>query len=361
MGTGSDSGRPTTVDLTGRKADPADRIVLRPQSGWFVNEPASELVAVVNRSSVPSLLVRIPSTLIVAASRPAADLTGVETDELVGTKFEDLTADDPPGVIELLRSGRITGYETERAFKGRDGSRSRPVQVWVRVLEGPPPIEYALGVLWPAGAQTRGHFPAPGPDEPHAVFGTVSPELLIERISEDVNIFGLDAAALIGAPLLRLVTLDSAADVLAGLAEAALRAAGVCLMVHVDAGSGDVPAQLLIRRLLPSMTFAFSLVVPSGDEAGPFGAEEALRMLGRGLQALDTGRAVDSVDKSQPAGAEKLSSRELEIVARLVSGDRVPAIAQALFLSQGTIRNHLSNAFGKLGVGSQQELIDLYR
>jgi DNA-binding CsgD family transcriptional regulator len=326
-----------------------------------VSEPANELVAVVNRSSVASLLVRLPSTVILAASRSAGDLAGVDPAQLVGATFEELTADDPPGAIELLRTGRITGYETQRAFKGRDGSLGRRVQVWVRVLDQPPPIEFAVGVLWPAGTLTKGSLPPPGPDEPHAVFGTISPELLVERISEDVSIFGLAATDLVGAPILRLVTADSAADALVGLAEAALRAAGVCTMVRVDGISGAVPAQLFIRRLVPSMSFAFSLVVPGDDgDAGPMGAEETLRMLGRGLRALDTGRTADDIDRTQP-GTEKLSSRELEIVARLVGGDRVPAIARALFLTQGTIRNHLSNAYRKLGVASQQELIDLYR
>jgi DNA-binding CsgD family transcriptional regulator len=61
------------------------------------------------------------------------------------------------------------------------------------------------------------------------------------------------------------------------------------------------------------------------------------------------------------AGLARLSSRELDVVSRLLTGDRVPAIAQQLFLSQGTIRNHLSSAFAKLGVSSQQELIALLR
>jgi len=326
-----------------------------------MSEPASELVAVVTRSSVPALLVRIPSTVILAVSKPAAVIVGTDAAELVGQNLEEFTADDPTGAIDLLCKGRIKGYETERSFKDRKGSSQR-VQVWVRVLEQPPPIDFALGVLWPAGSRAKSHLPPPGPDEPHAVFGTISPELLIERISEDVSIFGLDASDLIGAPILRLVTIDSAADTLVGLAEAAMSATGVCQMVLVDGASGEVSAELLIRRLVPSMSFAFSLAIPSGDgDAEPLGAEEVLRMLGRGLHALDTGDAADSLDKAQRVGTEKLSTRELEIVARLVSGDRVPAIAQALFLSQATIRNHLSNAFRKLGVVSQQELIDLYR
>lgn len=57
----------------------------------------------------------------------------------------------------------------------------------------------------------------------------------------------------------------------------------------------------------------------------------------------------------------RLSQRELDIVIRLLLGDRVPKIAQKLFVSQSTVRNQLSSVFRKLGVGSQQELIALLR
>ncbi len=60
-------------------------------------------------------------------------------------------------------------------------------------------------------------------------------------------------------------------------------------------------------------------------------------------------------------GLSELSSRELEIVTMLLAGDRVPAIARKLFIAQSTVRNHLSSVFGKLNVGSQQELIDSLR
>jgi DNA-binding NarL/FixJ family response regulator len=53
-----------------------------------------------------------------------------------------------------------------------------------------------------------------------------------------------------------------------------------------------------------------------------------------------------------------LSPRQIDIVRRLVSGQRVPAIARDLYLSQSTVRNHLSAIFHRLGVRSQQELCD---
>ncbi|SOD71433.1 PAS domain S-box-containing protein [Jatrophihabitans sp. GAS493] len=56
-----------------------------------------------------------------------------------------------------------------------------------------------------------------------------------------------------------------------------------------------------------------------------------------------------------------ISPRELEVVVRLVMGDRVPAIAERLFVSQSTVRNQLSSVFRKVGVKSQQDLIALLR
>lgn len=325
-----------------------------------MSEPPRELVAVVARSLLPALLVRIPSLVILAASAPAAEIVGVDAAELIGESLEEFSADDRAGVVQLVLDGKLKGFEAERTFTARDGSSHR-VQAWVRVLEQPPPPEFVVGVLWPTMSRATMQLPSPGPEEAPAIFGTVSSELLIERISEDVSVLGLDATDLVGAPILRLVSMSSAPNVLIALAEAATREAGVCLTVLVDGTDGEVTAELLIRRLVPSMSFAFSLVLGSEDDVGPLGAEEILRQLGRGLRALDLGDAADSLAKAQRVGMQQLSSRELEIVARLVSGDRVPAIAQALFLSQSTIRNHLSSAFRKLGVTSQQELVDLYR
>lgn len=60
-------------------------------------------------------------------------------------------------------------------------------------------------------------------------------------------------------------------------------------------------------------------------------------------------------------GLERLSRREIEVVRMLLLGDRVPVIARQLFISQSTVRNHLSSVFRKLRVNSQQELIVLLR
>jgi two-component system response regulator DesR len=44
-----------------------------------------------------------------------------------------------------------------------------------------------------------------------------------------------------------------------------------------------------------------------------------------------------------------LTGRERDVLAATRSGAGVPEIAHALCLSEGTVRNHLSNAIQKLG------------
>ncbi|MGA7835799.1 MAG: MEDS domain-containing protein [Acidimicrobiales bacterium] len=60
-------------------------------------------------------------------------------------------------------------------------------------------------------------------------------------------------------------------------------------------------------------------------------------------------------------GVAEFSPRQWEVFTRLLRGERVPRIADELFLSQSTVRNHLADMFKKTGVHSQEELLDLFR
>ena len=53
-----------------------------------------------------------------------------------------------------------------------------------------------------------------------------------------------------------------------------------------------------------------------------------------------------------------LSPREHEVLALVAQGLRVPSIARELFVHPGTVRNHLSAIFKKVGVTSQHELAE---
>ncbi|SDB95207.1 transcriptional regulator [Pelagirhabdus alkalitolerans] len=57
-----------------------------------------------------------------------------------------------------------------------------------------------------------------------------------------------------------------------------------------------------------------------------------------------------------------LTKREREVFERLVQGKSTKEIAEALFISQKTVRNHISNVILKLGVkGRSQAVVHLIR
>lgn len=68
----------------------------------------------------------------------------------------------------------------------------------------------------------------------------------------------------------------------------------------------------------------------------------------------------------QPTGgalpeAAQLTPRQIEILKRLLAGNRVPRIARDLFISQSTVRNHLSLIYRRFAVHSQDDLLHLLR
>lgn len=90
--------------------------------------------------------------------------------------------------------------------------------------------------------------------------------------------------------------------------------------------------------------------------------ERRLWRIAREFEGADMFSAVTNrPDPYALPGVDELSPRQWEVLTRLLHGERVPRIAAELFLSQSTVRNHLADIFKKLGVHSQEELLDLFR
>ena len=76
---------------------------------------------------------------------------------------------------------------------------------------------------------------------------------------------------------------------------------------------------------------------------------EAVRKIHRGEQAVDPSLAIESIS----LGPSPLTEREREVLAVAHTGASVRTIADSLFLSEGTVRNHLSSAISKLEVDNR--------
>ncbi|HJR74343.1 MAG TPA: response regulator transcription factor [Luteimonas sp.] len=83
---------------------------------------------------------------------------------------------------------------------------------------------------------------------------------------------------------------------------------------------------------------------------------EALRKVHRGGRAIDPQLALDAWSDADP-----LNDRERQILRLAGEGQSAAEIAARLHLSHGTVRNYLSEAIGKLGVGNRIEAYRLAR
>jgi two-component system response regulator DesR len=80
---------------------------------------------------------------------------------------------------------------------------------------------------------------------------------------------------------------------------------------------------------------------------------EAVRRVHQGLRVVDPQLAAESLTQ----GDSPLTEREADVLQAARDGGTVADIAGVLFLSEGTVRNHLSSAIGKTGARTRAEAV----
>jgi two-component system response regulator DesR len=86
-------------------------------------------------------------------------------------------------------------------------------------------------------------------------------------------------------------------------------------------------------------------------DAPPEQLVEAVRRVHSGLRVVDPALAAESL----ATGEGPLTAREREVLRLSLGGGTVADMAAALHLTEGTVRNHLSTAIGKLGARNRAE------
>jgi len=138
------------------------------------------------------------------------------------------------------------------------------------------------------------------------------------------------------------------------------------LDIEMPGGDGLSAAQAL-RKALPTgrgvslTTFGRSGYLQRAMESGAVGfllkdapASElavALRRVMNGERVVDPDLALSALS----SGNNPLTSREREVLSASLFGASLAEIAARLYLSEGTIRNHLSTAMQKLGAQNRME------
>lgn len=275
-------------------------------------------------------------------------------------------------LFELVRGGTIDVYSVRRRLRRRT---SGPIEAesWVVVTA----VEDRSRALWlvvpadqDAGLPVAEATPATWPNSISGlVVGSFDAEWRIQRVSVDVErVLGRPVEEMVGRSVMDEVRPEDLPRLFVAAAECLVDRAAVGASLSWRHRSGDwVPLHCIITRLADeTLTFGFACSLRAVEGEGDAGRAAALeRHLWRIAREVEMSGVVAGFsgvpDPREIPGLSELSGRQWEVLTRLLRGERVPAIAKALFVSQSTVRNHLTDMFRKLGVHSQAELLELLR
>ena len=240
---------------------------------------------------------------------------------------------------------------------------------WVRPLDGSRPCTRAVLVV----ALADGAPPLAEPwfarvDTKRVVLGSLDHDWRFSEVSPDAaDLLGWDLPDYRGSSFQRAVHPDDVALLLLTLARSGAERRAVATRLRVRGRDGEwTPVRCAVSPLCDHIParFGFGLWLLSRPDEVETANDRSSRLethLWRIAAELQAADIRDLPKNGETWWADPvvrgLSERQSEILRRLIRGERVPAIARSLFLSEHTVRNHLSGIYRKVGVHSQSELL----
>lgn len=331
----------------------------------------------VRGASRPLLLLALPSGKALEISEPMVALLGRTRAEAMRMCAPDLT-EDPAATqapLRMLSDGTLDAY-TRRVRVPRPDQTPLELQVRVDACDNRGPDRLAVvSVLTTEDTPTLTD-PLVAPGEAGAgVSGTITAAGIIDRIvSEDTQLLPERPERLLDRKLLDLVHPDDIGVITMLTAHSSARGAAVTGRTRLHGPNGGW--QLTRIALQPLATppsaphehpgFAFVLSLEPTEPPAPNSSVETFLASSQRnkqqLRAASVAAHLSLIHEIMTGpSVVGLSQREREIVTRILSGQRVRTIARELYLSQSTVRNHLTGVYRKLGVNSQIELLELLR
>lgn len=314
---------------------------------------------------LPIALVDLTDGTIVSISPPWLDHLGVHADLVLGRPAVDLVRSElgkrgAAQALASLRDGAVNLYVARRELNAPAGA-SPMTTVWARSFQV---ARRNLAFVQAASAAEdlvspiTKHF---GYEPATMAIGIVDPDLTITALSPDITrLLGVKPHDLVGSGLPSVVRRRDVTP----LADANDQANGatVGVRIHLRNKSGHwVELSCLVTSLAGNPDRCIVLTHAPDADASTSRAAELEHHLWSIAAIVETSGVLQRVgpvrDLTSLPHANNLSTRQWEILARLVRGERVPTIASDLHLSQSTIRQHLSTIFKRFGVHSQPELL----
>ncbi|MCW2668270.1 MAG: Response regulator containing a CheY-like receiver domain and an DNA-binding domain [Frankiales bacterium] len=335
----------------------------------------------VRRASLAMLLLELPGGQALEISDPMAELLGRTRDEALATSAPEFT-EDPEATrtsLAMLASGSLDGY-TRRVTLPRPSGGPVTIDVRVDACDTGGPDRLAVVTVLPTSSSScLGGPPDSGRDLIAPVMGTMTADGVVDRIvSDHAGLLPEPAHGLLGRSLLEVIHAEDAGVVMLLAAHCGTRAATVTGRARLRSRQGGwqqgrIALQSLSQEVASAgepagFAFALSLVrqeTEQRDSTWVVDPSSGFAVVPGGTASLHTATVASWIDRlptvQQRPALATLTDREREIVARLVGAQRVAVIARELFLSQSTVRNHLTAVYRKFGVRSQIELLELLR
>ncbi|MDO5744106.1 MAG: response regulator transcription factor, partial [Micrococcaceae bacterium] len=128
------------------------------------------------------------------------------------------------------------------------------------------------------------------------------------------------------------------------------------LFAAIDAGA----CGFLLKNTEPEMIIQAVHAAAGGQAL--LSPEVTLRIIQRGTATASRGNAVDMLDPADRRVLAGLTNREREVLIKLAAGLSNAEIAGSLFVSEATVKTHLSNILAKAGLRDRvQAVVFAYR
>jgi DNA-binding CsgD family transcriptional regulator len=321
----------------------------------------------VSHFEVPFALVSLSTYVVIAANEAFLERVAKSSKEVVGHPGSDLfTGTDRENslrAVQALQHGAVDFYTAERELSS-SSTPQRMVSLWVRAIdfgEGHSGLVFINDRIDSPGNPLVQHL---GFSPLEMAVGLVNAQGIVSSISCDITtILKIPADEIVGKPLARTVEQES----LCKLIDLGRRERySVSMRVWLRGGDNRVKEFCcIVTSLVDSPELSF-ILVPVYEPAAPSDSdrvaqlEQHLWRIAGEVQASGILRNVRGMPdaKNYPI-LNSLSTRQWDVLSRLLRGQRVPAIAKALFVSQSTVRNTLSSIFRRFGVHSQAQLLEL--
>jgi PAS domain S-box-containing protein len=348
-----------------------DQELIAASKSPLVDEAISEAAAHgLLQTALACAVIDTSTSEVIAANAALATLLGLQISQVEGlplTSFYDpRTLPFAQAVFAGIAHG-VLHFAQGKARWHPPGTRPFDVTGWIRVIETLPPGTRALIAVVPAAGGEPVPYLLASAEASRVTLGTLDHDWRFNEVSPAATArFGWDPDAYLGTALQSVVHPDDAPLLLLALGRATVERRGVVTGLRVRSSEGAwLPVRCETIPLCEHNPPRFAVAMWSRDaESDTSAGERAARLeshlwrIAREVAAAGLGDAATSAEtwRVDPV-VRAMSPRQLDVLRRLLRGERVPLIARDLYLSQSTVRNHLAAIYRRAGVHSQAELI----